>query len=851
MIFLLYIILKFVLFYSQKTHLYMRNTLLILFTLLTLGAHAQKVLSPNEYLPHRLGEQFTAHHQLVDYYEYLAKNKTEQMRLSHFGKTNEERDQLLIFVSSKENIANLEQIRTNNLIRCGLAQGKIVEKEPIAIVWLGYSVHGNEPAGSECSMQVAYDLLTKENLQDWLKNTVVIIDPSQNPDGYDRYTHWYRDVCNRDADIKLQSREHQEPWPGGRVNHYLFDLNRDWAWATQVETQNRLRKYHEWMPHVHPDIHEQGWDEPYYFAPAAQPYHKYITPWQRDFQVTIGKNNAKYFDANGWLYFTREVFDLFYPSYGDTYPTFNGAIGMTYEQGGIGAGRAVIGESGDTLTLFDRVLHHYTTSLSTIEVASKNAGELTKNFSNYFKNAQTSPQGEYKTYVIKNTNSNKIKELCKFLDTHKIQYGTAIGNVKAYDYAQQTEHNIMIEQRDLVISAFQPMSVLTQILFDPKSDLVDSLTYDITAWTLPYAYGLEAYATKSKIDVRQGYGLPVYKSDLGNGAAPYAYVARWNSVSNAKYLAHLLRANVRVRFSTTAFEIEGKKFDAGSLILTRADNRRLANGFDNQVKTLAFEFEQDLTAVSTGFVDKGHDFGSSAVRYLAAPRVLLVGGEDVNNTAFGHLWYYFEQDLNYPSTILASNRLKRADLSQYDVIVLPDGDYDFDSGLQDKIRDWVSAGGRLIVLEEAIKAFEDVKGFGIAKSENKDVNHRLDTYSDRERINISEQIPGAIFKLNIDNTNPLAYGLPNYYYTLKTNTLHFPYLKDGENVGRVEQTSNVVGFAGYKAKESMKESLVFGVNNLGKGAIIYMSDSPVFRGFWQNGKLLMSNAVFFVGQKSN
>ena len=814
-------------------------------------AFAQKVLSPSEFLPHQLGDQYTAHHQLVDYFEYLSKNHLDKMRLQHYGKTGEERDQLLAIISSKENIANLEQIRTNNLIRCGLMQGKIVEKEPIVIVWLGYSVHGNEAAGSECSMQVAFELLQKEKIQDWLKNTVVIIDPSQNPDGYDRYTHWYRDVCNRDADVQLYSNEHIEPWPGGRVNHYLFDLNRDWAWATQVETQNRLRKYHDWMPHVHPDVHEQGWDEPYYFAPAAQPYHKYITPWQIDFQTTVGKNHAKYFDANGWLYFTREVFDLFYPSYGDTYPTYNGAIGMTYEQGGIGAGRAVIGEAGDTLTLADRIQHHYTTSLSTVEIASQNAAALVNNFATYFKNNQSNPQGEYKTYIVKNTNQNKLKSLCKLLDTHKIQYGTALGNVKAYDYTRQTEHIVMIEQTDLVISAYQPMSVLTQVLFDPKSDLVDSLTYDITAWTLPYAYGLEAYATKTKIDVVKGYNFNEYKSNLGSNPTPYAYVARWNSLSNVQFLAAALCQNIHFRFSTTPFKIEGKQYDAGTLILTRADNKRLGNAFDSKVKTIAATFEQDLTAVSTGFVESGHDFGSQAVRYLAAPRVLLLGGEEVSNNAFGHLWYYFEQDLNYPITVLHVDKFKRADLSKYDVIVMPDGSYELDNPTLEKIKNWISDGGRLIALEEALHSFEDQKGFNLQKPTERVVNHKLDTYSDRERIGITEQIPGAIFKTIMDNSHPLGFGLPNYYYTLKTNTLHFAPLKDTWNVSRLDNSAKIVGFVGSKAQQDLKDAMEYSVQDMGKGAIIYMCDSPVFRGFWQNGKLLMGNAVFMVGQKSN
>ncbi|MEZ4980279.1 MAG: hypothetical protein R2769_01580 [Saprospiraceae bacterium] len=307
----------------------------------------------------------------------------------------------------------------------------------------------------------------------------------------------------------LDSREHNEPWPGGRVNHYLFDLNRDWAWATQIETQQRLKLYQEWMPHVHPDVHEQYIDNPYYFAPAAEPFHQYITQWQRDFQTEIGKNHAGYFDENGWLYFTREIFDLFYPSYGDTYPTFNGAIGMTYEQAGHStAGRAASMRNGDTLLLKDRMAHHHTTSMSTIEMTSKNASRVVKNFKAYFDEGKNNPQGNYKTFVIRNKeeDASKIKALLTLLDRHKIQYGKAANSksgINGFDYQNNKTRFFFINENDLVISAYQPKSVLAQVLFEPEGVLSDSLTYDITAWALPYAYGLKLMLRPPKYCLQQ------------------------------------------------------------------------------------------------------------------------------------------------------------------------------------------------------------------------------------------------------------------------------------------------------------------------------------------------------------
>ncbi|MFW5726769.1 MAG: M14 family metallopeptidase, partial [bacterium] len=339
--------------------------------LLSLPAYAQ-LPSPAEFLGYELGERFTPHYRVIDYYEAVAAAEPN-ISLSQYGETNEHRPLVLAYITAPENFDKLEDIRRANLQRAGMAEGTTASYEGISIVWLSYNVHGNEAVSTEAALQVLYDLANKNNAQtqEWLKKTVVIIDPCINPDGRERYVNWYNQKVARMPNPSPDAWEHAEPWPGGRANHYLFDLNRDWAWATQKESRERLLMYNQWLPHIHVDFHEQGINSPYYFAPAAEPYHKLITGWQRDFQTQIGENNARYFDEAGWLYFTRERFDLFYPSYGDTYPTYNGAIGMTYEQGGSGrAGLAVLTQEGDTLSLKDRIDHHVTTSLSTIEVTA-------------------------------------------------------------------------------------------------------------------------------------------------------------------------------------------------------------------------------------------------------------------------------------------------------------------------------------------------------------------------------------------------------------------------------------------------------------------------------------------------
>ena len=371
---------------------------------------AQNVVSPREFLGYEIGEHYTPCSRVVDYFNQVSQAVPSKVKVQKYGETNERRDLIVAFISSAENIQNLENIRKNNLRLAGLLNdGVHGDVNAPVIVWLSYNVHGNEPSSSEAAMKVLYALADPNNAQtkQWLQNTVVVIDPCQNPDGRDRYINWFNTAVGNTFNADPQSREHDEPWPRGRTNHYNFDLNRDWAWQTQTESQAKLKLYNDWMPQIHVDLHEQGYNEPYYFAPAAQPYHEVITQWQRDFQVQIGKNNAKYFDENGWLYFTKEVFDLFYPSYGDTYPTYNGAIGMTYEQGGIEGGLGVRTLSGDTVTLADRALHHYTASLSTIETSAANASKLVSQFKKYFDDNISGGDFEYKTYVLTSSDQKK------------------------------------------------------------------------------------------------------------------------------------------------------------------------------------------------------------------------------------------------------------------------------------------------------------------------------------------------------------------------------------------------------------------------------------------------------------
>ncbi len=835
---------------------------LVFFTLIqTLAAQLK---APDEFLPHKLGEQFTPHEMLADYVRHVAANSPNVV-LKEYGRTNEQRPLLLAYISSPQNLGRLEEIRLNNLRRAGIMEGAVDPNLAPGIVWLSFNVHGNEAAGSESSMAVLHALADPQNArtQAWLKNTVVILDPCINPDGQARYTHWYRIASNRIPDPRPDSREHQEPWPGGRVNHYHFDLNRDWAWQTQIETRQRIPRYLEWMPHVHVDIHEQGYNSPYYFAPAAQPYHQFITPFQRDFQYTIGRNNAKYFDQNGWLYFSREVFDLLYPSYGDTYPTFNGAIGMTYEQGGIGAGRAVLLRNGDTLTLYDRVAHHTASALATVETTSQHAQALNQNFASFFQRARTAPPGEYKAYVIKGTNPpERLKSFCQLLDRNQIQYGKAgkTSGLTAYNYQTGQTISLKVEPNDLVVSAYQPRGTMAQVLLDPEAAVVDSLTYDITSWSLPYAYGLETYASKLRLDPSGSYDFPAPPAASVPATPPYAYLLSWNALNHARLLAAVLQAGVKVRFANEPFTLEGKAYARGTLVITRGDNRDMGQGLDQRLAVIAKEFQQQFSTVQSGFAESGRDLGSGSYSLIQTPRIAVLSGDQTSGNEFGQVWYFFEQDLNYPVTIIDAARLDRTNLAPFNLLVLPEGRYRLSDPTWEKINAWINAGGRVIAIGQALTALEDRKGFALTRfasdeakraaekaSDQITLDERFDEYGIQERKAISNMIPGAIFKVKMDVTHPLAYGMMPEYFSLKTSELAYQPLKNAWNVGTIGSELMISGFAGKHAREGQKNTVVFAVENKGAGSVIYLADNPLFRAFWENGKFLFSNAVFFAG----
>ena len=818
------------------------------------SGHAQ-VQSPSEFLP-SYGKQITHYHQVENYFKQLTEKST-LIKHQKYGVTPELRDLNVFFISTPENLANLEQIRNNNLAAIGLSKNGNQMIGDKLIVWLSFNVHGNEFAGTESAMTVAYELVNPKNIETkkWLENTIVILDPCINPDGYSRYGNWLREISGKNTHPGLSDREHMEVWPGGRYNHNIFDLNRDWAWQTQPESQQRVALYNQWMPQVHTDVHEMGYESPYFFPPSAEPIHEFIEKYQKDFHNVLGKNMSQKFDAQNWMYNTSERFDLFYPSYGDTYPAYNGAVGMTLEQGGIGAGRAVMMSNGNIVTIQDRLTHHATAVLTVVESAAAQADVLLKGFRGFMNNSRKTVKGNYKMYVLKN--NPKLIQLADLLKKNNIEFSYADASMKAsgYNYSAKSEKGFTIEPNDLIVKVDQPKAVFTQVLFEPNQKLNDSLSYDITAWALPLAYGVEGYALKNSLGFKTKASIEITEKTVPQKV--YAFHIPWNNRISAQVLSLLHQNNIRVRSAMNKSIFGDVTVEPGGLLVTKADNPKVVD-FEKTISDL-IKIKTDYNYINTGFSSNAKDVGSENFNLLKAPKVVLLSGKGVGSTEFGATWFYIQETINYPVSVVEVNNFNRLKLMDYNTLILADGDYTFSEDQQKKIEQWVKNGGKVIAMNGALSLFDGKDGYALSPFANEDdklsaekekdsvaLNERFLDFHNTERREISKSIPGAIIENLLNKTHPLSFGLGDKYFSLKTDSNHYSLLKNAVNVAYVPKDYKSYGFIGSQVKKKLNNTVSFAVEHKGDGTIVYMVDNPLFRGFWENGIVLFNNALFLV-----
>jgi hypothetical protein len=821
---------------------------------------AQPIKSPAEFLGYEPGTQFTYHYKAVEYFKYIAEI-SPLAEYREYGTSYEGRPLGVCFVSSEENLSKLEEYRKNNLIKTGLLKGDFTGKQ-IPFIWLTYNIHGNEAAGMEAAMKTLFTLVTGsyQGVSEYLKDCIIVIDPCQNPDGHELYTGRYRSSMNYVVNSDKNSQEHIQRWPSARTNHYMFDLNRDCTWQTQTETQQRLSLFNQFMPQVNADFHEMGPESTFYFAPATSPWHQAITPWQHEFHKIMGNGNALLFNEKFRLYFTKENFDLFYPGYGDTWSLFNGATGFTYEQSGSGiSGLSLKLESGDTITLKERIEGHFLAAMATIKVSYDNHEKLISEFNKYFEESEKNPVFEYKSVIIKGSNEkSNIQSLLQLLDRNQIRYSYAgsIGKkFNGFDYISNRNGEVTIEKGDILISAFQPQSHFVQVLFEPDSKLSDSLSYDLTAWSLPYIYNLKAYAVTEKIAPEAG---KVQQKTIINPVADkdtYAYAVNFYGFDELKLIASLYKKEIKLRYSLSPFTLNGTNFNRGSLIIARGDNKNFDGNFDQVVSDAANQCQVSLIPTSTGLVDSGRDFGSGYSPLLKKRTIAMLCGEGTNSGSVGELWYYFERELNYPVSLINTADADKVKLGDYDLLIIPSGYY---SALKDTIIDYVKKGGKVIAIENAVNLFAGEKSTSLAKAIDKrneeqkllekkiksDDSSLLKKYELEidKRYNLSDRSAGSIYKVTLDDTHPYVFGMGKEWFITKRTT-GYPFLTAGSNIGYILDKEPVEGFAGFKFKDKIKNTLVIGSEKIGSGEVIYITDDPYLRGYWKSGRVLLGNMV--------
>jgi hypothetical protein len=815
-----------------------------MFLLGTTNLFAQSTVpSPRDVLGYDVGERFTDHAGLVRYLETLAA-RVPNLRVRRYGETNEGRPLLQVVIARPEYLARLDDIlaRNRELTDPETPESRARELAAAnpAIVYFSYGVHGNESSSSEAALWTTWSLASgAPEVRAVLDSAVVIIDPAVNPDGRDRYVNWYRQALGSRPNPNPESREHAEPWPAGRTNHYHFDLNRDWAWMTQVETRARLSTWDLWSPQVHVDFHEMSPNSSYFFFPATPPinplYPAHILRWGKVF----GDANAAAFDERGWAYYTGEGFDLFYPGYGDSWPSLLGAIGMTYEQAGGGsAGLAYRRPDGDTLTLQQRVQHHWISGQATLRTVASRKSELLLDFARFHRTVSDSLPD---ILLVPGTDAGRSEALVDLLRRQGIRVERSARAFRAV-----TEPHAGFARREQFpegtyrVRARQPRGRLAITLLQPETVLDATFSYDVSAWSLPFAYGVEAHRAERIPDANWQNVTDAVKAsvveDGSDGALPYGYLVRpgfaaWPSV--IRYVQHGGRATVLDEM----FTIEGRSWPAGSIFLPRGN-------LTNQAATLR---ESGLLAyarpVATGRASVGHDLSTEESYDVELPRLGLLAGDVVNAGSFGAHWFFLEQTLNLPFDALPVDRVESTRLERHQVIVAPEMNRPSDR-VVNALKAWVQAGGTLVAVGSGARnlgsviAEVKVRTDSVKENETEKRDRALRGRSERELERWQEQIPGTILPVRLDADHPLAFGAGIAGDSTRLFVLHgggavFEPDPAFETVGHFQaKLQKVSGVISERNLEKLGQGAWLVVKRLGRGRVILFADDPLFRHFW-------------------
>jgi hypothetical protein len=814
------------------------------------GAAAQLPPSPQEVLGHALGERFTTYAQVREYARALAA-ASPSVEFRPYGASAGGRELFQVVVARPDNLARLAQILAANaeLTRpeTSAERARQIAASNPAVVYFSYGVHGNESSSSEAAIWTLWDLATDApGVRGVLDSLVVVVDPVANPDGRDRYVGWFNSVVGARPNPNREAREHREPWPGGRFNHYHFDLNRDWSWGTQPETRARLATWWSWNPQVHVDFHEMFFNSTYFFFPAAEPinpiYPRHVLEWGRRF----GEANAAAFDREGWPYFTGESFDLFYPGYGDSWPSLTGAIGMTYEQAGHGAaGLAIEQNSGDTLTLRARATHHRVAGQATLRTAAAGKTRLLADFA---EGQRSVGAGERDFLLVPGGDPSRADALV----AHLLRQGIQVERAPAPFGARATAYPGFPARGQFPagtyrVQARQPNGRLAITLLQTETELRAEYSYDVSAWSLPYAYGVQAF----RVAAGSGGGWtpvvspPEPAAGVSPPAAGLGYLVPPGEATAAgmvRFLAAGGRAQVLGRPATFG----GVEWPAGSWYIpvrgnTDARDRVATAGLGAQARPVA-----------SGMAERGIDLGSGNVARVELPRVALVSGEGVAATSFGAHWFYLEQELGLPVDVVHGTDLATLDLSVFDVIILPDASPRAVRGAEDPLRAWLQRGGRLVAVgggAEVVAGWADVALRAAPAGDEEGPSRFLAGREERQRREWREEVPGTILPLRLDAAHPLAYGAglegrPTESFALHSGTTIFEPSAGVETVAHFPaELSRISGVISPSSLQRLEQGAWLVTKRMGQGSVVLFAGDPLFRLFWRSTHPLYVNAV--------
>ncbi|MFT7001960.1 MAG: hypothetical protein ACJAVW_002996, partial [Spirosomataceae bacterium] len=653
--------------------------------------------TPDAYLGYPFGSWHTRYDKMVAYLKELDR-LSDRVSVETMGYTNENREQVLVTFTKPENMARIEEVRKEHLKLTNPSQKAPEIKAMPVVVWLGHNVHGNEPSGGESSLLSAYYIaaVEDEEVTKWLDNAVILMEPVINPDGRDRHTHWANMHRGTPPVADSQDREHNEAWPGGRTNHYWFDLNRDWYLATQVESQNRLKAYHKWLPNVVTDFHEMGTNATFFFEPTKENAENPLVPKAvyRDLNSFFAKYFEKALNDIGSLYYTKESYDNLYPGYGSSYPDIQGGLGLLFEQAS-SRGHVQESQNGDLEFKFT-IRNQFVNALATIRASVDGREMLLKHQRDFFE--EVTKQGKKSgvdSYVVGDAaDHSRNQEFWKLLLHHNIEFYHVESDVKL-------NNESFTKGNAVVIPCNQPQYLMLRSIFDKPKTFADSLFYDASAWNLALAYNLPYVETNSK--VTQGQRITIQDTEIKQQTvekSSYAYLINYSDYFAPKALYHLLKNEVFVKVSSKEFSTKSNEYSYGSLVIPVALQRKMdRDKLHELIQKIQLETGVKVESVSTGFSTSGIDLGSNGIDAVQLPKAAILVGDGTSGYEAGEIWHLLDTRVGMPISKLETTRMSRINLSEYNTLVMVDGNYDKD--LTKKVKDFVTDGGTLITFKSA------------------------------------------------------------------------------------------------------------------------------------------------------